>query len=187
MASKKELQTTLKAQYGINLGITSSLTMTECQDLLISLENQESLRKIVNSFSEKTSELGNNNRSLGLRRKKAEEKYSKLKREYDKIEVETQKLEKLKRDLEARKQSLTQETDKLEKEIRVLSSRASDLSSQLTESRKANNILKRENRDLKNINDALKLGFAKAMNNLMSLENSEIRKGIAKLASLIGG
>lgn len=46
---------------------------------------------------------------------------------------------------------------------------------------KANDILKKDNKDLKNIVDAIKLKFTIETKHLLKLENSELKKGLVKL------
>jgi 5-methylcytosine-specific restriction endonuclease McrA len=101
MASKQELQTTLKKQYGINKNISQALDQEDCEQLVATLEKQPSLTKLVQSFIAKNKELGQNNRYYGQLRSKAEQKFKTLKTECNQLE---QKIEILKQ------QTLKQQT-----------------------------------------------------------------------------
>lgn len=203
MLSKSEIQTVLKDKYKINKAITNALQRTECQELLDTLEEGKSvfLQKLIQSFAETNSTLGKNNRILGQQRSRLEKKYKKIEQECQELQGKISDLEIRKNKLKSIETNLSEDNRKIEQEIDELKAQKQELQKRLHTAQKekqeissknkqlidVNGVLKRENRDLKNINDALRLKFAQEMARLMNLENSEIRKGLLKLVHLISG
>jgi chromosome segregation ATPase len=109
MASKDELQNLLKNRYGINKNISQALTLVECQRLLTLLDAEPSAIKLVESFIGKNAWLGNNNRQLGHKRGRAEDRLEKVQAEYTTLKASIQEIETSNQGLIARKQQLEQE------------------------------------------------------------------------------
>jgi chromosome segregation ATPase len=131
MATKDELQNTLKDKYKINKNISQALTREECEQLLELLKLEPSAAKLVQSFVQKNSNLSNNNALYGRMRSQAEAKLSSLQEEYEALETSIQAVESDTTKLEERKQQLEAERGRLESEIQRLSSYNTRLESEL--------------------------------------------------------
>ncbi|MBE9136364.1 hypothetical protein IQ254_03965 [Nodosilinea sp. LEGE 07088] len=188
MPAKRDIQTILKKEYGINKNITQGLSLEDCENLLILLGQNSTIGKFVEVVVEKNGELSQNNRYYGLKRSQAEKKFEQL-------QVENQKLEKSILDLEASNQALVNRRGNLSKEQRELQAQVDQLNiqnrdlslkmQQLTtqndELSEANNQLKRDNKELKNIVDQIRLRLARDTKMLLQYEDSELRKAIIRL------
>ncbi|MDP5016821.1 hypothetical protein FJR11_21075 [Anabaena sp. UHCC 0187] len=188
MASKDQIQTTLKEKYGINKNISQPLDKEECEILLNVLNNEPSAVKLVESFAEKNSSLSKNNRNYGTLRSQAEKKLISLQAEYLELEGSVNTLEESKIILDNRKKQLEEERKKLEIEIKSFSSDNENLKAKVQELNSdneqligVNDQLKKENKALKNIVDEIKLKLAIEIKGMLRLEDSEIRKGLVKL------
>lgn len=188
MPSKSELQTLLKEQYGINKNITQSLSLDDCENLLVTLSNQSSIGKLVESFVEKNSELSQNNRYYGQRRNQVEKKLEQLQSEYRQLEQAVALQEKSNAVLDQRRNILSEEQQTLKEEIkrltnenRRLGSQVQDLTNQKDELVEANDRLKKDNKELKNIVDQIRLRLARDTKMLLQYEDSEIRKAVIRL------
>lgn len=188
MASKDELQTVLKEQFGINKNISDSLSREDCEELLSRLEQDPILVRLVQSYAKKNTDLRQNNAYYGRLRSHAERKLDYLKAEHEKLEQSIQAIEMSKQALEEKRKTLEKEQLLLENEVKRLSQnnqsltfRVQDLTNQNTELIDVNNQLKKENKDLKNIVDQIRLRLAQDMNELLRYEDSEIRKALIRL------
>ncbi len=188
MTSKQELQNTLKEKYGINKNISQSLSQEECERLLFILSTEPSAIKIVDSFVDKNSSLGKNNALFGKMRNQAEKKLETLKSEYYELEQTIQGIETDKLALEEKKKQLEQERFKLESEVKGLATEITTLETKVkklnyenTELFGANQQLQKDNKDLKNLVDRIRLQLAQNTKQLLQYEDSEIRKALVKL------
>ncbi|MBD1913510.1 MULTISPECIES: hypothetical protein [unclassified Leptolyngbya] len=188
MPSKSELQDLLKEKYGINKNISQSLTIEDCEQILGILQNQPSATRLVESFISKNSDLSQKNRNFGALRSQAEKKLEKLQLEYQELEKNIADLELAKESLGDRRQQLLQDHQSLESEInglmaqnQELSSKVTFLSTQNNELVEANLQLKKDNKDLKNVVDQIRLKLAQDINLLLQYEDSEIRKAMIRL------
>jgi chromosome segregation ATPase len=188
MATKDELQNTLKDKYKINKNISQVLTKEECEQLLELLKLEPSTAKLVQSFVQKNSNLSNNNALYGRMRSKAEAKLSSLQEEYEALEASIQAIESDTTKLEERKQQLEAERQQLEAEVQRLASyntrletKVETLASQNTELTGANEQLKKDNKNLKNIVDQIKLQLARDTKALLQYEDNQIRRAVIKL------
>jgi chromosome segregation ATPase len=188
MASKDELQTVLKSKYGINKDISKPLNLEECQRLLDLLDSETGAVKLVESFAQKNTQLGDSSRQHGSRRSSAERKLESVKAEYRELEDSIRQIEASKITLETKKQQLEKEKKTLESQIQHLSSenltmatRVDALASNNNELLEANDQLKKDNKSLKNIVDAIRLRLARDTNELLKYEDNEIRKALIKL------
>jgi chromosome segregation ATPase len=188
VTSKSELQTVLKDQYGINKNLTQALSLEDCENLLILLNNYPSAGKLVESFVGKNNELAQNNRYYGQRRQQAERRLERLQAEYKQTEQAIATLEKENAILKDRWELLSDEQRTLEAQVaqldsynQSLSSRVQTLTSENDQLVQANDQLKRDNKDLKNIVDQIRLRLARDTNMLLQYEDSELRKAIIRL------
>jgi uncharacterized protein (DUF3084 family) len=188
VASKNQLQTVLKENYGINKNLTQSLSLEDCENLLMLLNNYPSAEKLIESFVEKNNELSQNNRYYGQRRSQAEKRLDQLQTEYQKTQQSIAELEKENEALRNRKGSLSNEQKQLEAEIVELTSKNQSLSSKVQtlttkndELIEANDQLKRDNKELKNIVDQIRLRLARDTKMLLQYEDSELRKAMIRL------
>jgi uncharacterized protein (DUF3084 family) len=188
MASKNEFQTVLKEKFGINKNISQPLTKEECQKMLNLLEYEPTIAKLVASYASKNLELGRNNATYGKARNQAERKVEALQTEYLQLEKSIESIEKGKASLEERKKQLEAEQRNLEAEVQNLSSQNQSLVSKvqtlITEKDEltiANTQLKKENKDLKNIVDQIKLRLARDTKALLEYEDSQIRRAMIRL------
>lgn len=190
MASKNELQNTLKEKYGINKNISDSLSQAECLALLSVLNSEPSAAKLAKSYAEKNSGLAKNNAHYGRMRSQAEKKLETTKNEYQKLEASIKSIEADKFNLEMRRKQLEQERAALEAEVQSLASTNNALASKVQglttkndELVEANTQLKKDNKDLKNIVDQIRLRLARDTKLLLQYEDSEIRKVLIRLFS----
>ncbi|PSN14108.1 hypothetical protein C7293_13040 [filamentous cyanobacterium CCT1] len=188
MKSKSQLQTILKEDYGINKNVTQSLSLEDCEKLLILLSNHPSAEKLVESFIEKNNELSRNNRYYGQRRSQAEKKLQQLQAEYQKTQKSIVELEEANKELLNRKGFLSVEQQQLEAQIKTLEAQNQGLSSKVQtltikndELIEANDLLKKDNKDLKNTVDQIRLKLAQDINALLQYEDSELRKAMIRL------
>lgn len=188
MASKDELQTVLKEKFGINKNISQPLTKDECERLLNLLEGEPSAAKLVESYADKNSSLWRNNASYGRARSQAERKLAALQAEHSELEHLIDSIEQAKATLEIQRKRLEEEQRTLEADIQQLSSKNQFLISQVQtlttqndELTIANTQLKKENKDLKNIVDQIRLRLARDTKLLLQYEDSEIRKALIRL------
>ncbi len=188
MALKNQLQTVLKENYGINKNLTQSLSLEDCENLLMLLNNYPSAEKLVESFVEKNNELSQNNRYYGQRRNQAEKKFEALQAEYQQTQKSIAELEKANKALQNRKGSLSVEQQQLETQIEQLAAKNQSLNSKIqtltTENDEligANDQLKRDNKELKNIVDQIRLRLARDTKMLLQYEDSELRKAMIRL------
>lgn len=188
MVSKDDLQTALKEKYGINKNISQALDKTECERLLDLLAAEPIAVKLAKSFTEKNASLGRNNAYYGGLRSQAEKKLEKLKVEYQELEESIAQIETSTVALESRKRQLELEQQQLELEIENLSVRNNSLETKVQklavekeELVEVNDELKKENKALKNIIDEIRLKLTINLKKMLQLEDSEIRKALAKL------
>lgn len=188
MPSKKELQTILKEKYGINKNISQSLATADCEQLLAALKREPSTVKLVESFAEKNTDLGQRNQYFGRLRNNAEKKFEKLQSEYQQFESQITAMEKAKADLIARKEALTKENQvlnadvkRLDAEKKHLAVKTQTLTTHNDELVEANTQLKKDNKDLKNYVDQIRLRLARDTKMLLQYEDSEIRKAMIRL------
>jgi uncharacterized protein (DUF3084 family) len=188
MASKDELQSTLKAKFSINKNISQFLSREECEELLSLLVREPSAVKIVQSYADKNNSLGRNNATYARSSNQAKQKLEALKIEYFQLEESIKSMEDAKETLENRKSVLGEEQRRLEAQIQSLSSEnktlasnAQKLTTQNDELLEANAQLKKENKDLKNIVDQIRLRLARDTKLLLQYEDSEIRKALIRL------
>lgn len=188
MPTKSDLQTVLKTKYGINKNITQALSAKDCESLLLLLQQQPSAIRLVESFIAKNEELGRNNRNFGQQRSQAERKLQSLQVEHHKLEKAIADLEKTNATLGDRKGYLAKEQQELEAKIQRLSARNTELSSKVQrlttqndELVDANAQLKKDNKDLRNIVDQIRLRLARDTKMLLEYEDSEIRKALIRL------
>lgn len=188
MASKAELQTTLKEKFGINKNVSQSLSQKDCEELLDILQQEPSTVKLVESYSTKNSTLGRNNASYSRAHKQAERRLEILQAEYRQLEQSIASIETAKKNLELKKGNLEAEQRELETKVELLVSRnqslgatVQTLTTQNDELSVANTKLKKENKDLKNIVDQIRLRLARDTKELLQYEDSEIRKAVIRL------
>ncbi|MEM9446916.1 MAG: hypothetical protein AAGA75_00100 [Cyanobacteria bacterium P01_E01_bin.6] len=188
MPTKSALQEILKTKYGINKNITQSLSVEDCESLLLLLQKQPITTKLVNSFVAKNIELSRNNRQYGQQRSQAERKLQVLQVEHAQLAKEIAELERSNGGLDKRRGKLSEEQKALEEKIRQLSSsnealanQIQQLSNQNNELTDANEKLKKDNKDLKNIVDQIRLRLARDTKMLLEYEDSEIRKALIRL------
>jgi len=188
VASKNQLQTVLKENYGINKNLTQSLSLEDCENLLMLLNNYPSAEKLVESFVEKNNELSQNNRYYGQRRSQAEKKLEQLQAEYQQNQKSIDELEKANKALQSRKgflsteqQQLKAQAEQLTAENQSLSSKIQTLTTRNDELIEANDQLKRDNKELKNIVDQIRLRLARDTKMLLQYEDSELRKAMIRL------
>jgi chromosome segregation ATPase len=162
--------------------------LTECERLLELLDRESGAVKLVESFAQKNSMLGSNNRNHGNRRELAERKFRSLETEYRELESSIQQLEASKLTLESKKQQLEQEKARLEFEIQDLASenlslttKVDDLAATNDELLVANDQLKKDNKSLKNVVDAIRLRLARDTNELLKYEDNELRKALIRM------
>lgn len=188
MPTKSNLQTILKDKYGINKNITAPLSVEDCEALLRVLQNQPSAVRLVESFTERNTELGNKNRYFGQQRSQAERRFQSLQEDHARLQKDIAELEQANAKLGGRKGMLSDEQHELKSQIQQLSERNQELSSkvqhlttrndQLVD---ANENLMKDNKDLKNIVDQIRLRLARDTKMLLEYEDSEIRKALIRL------
>jgi chromosome segregation ATPase len=188
MKSKDELQTQLKTLYGINKNVSESLSRDDCATLIETLSEDPSVGKLIAAYADKNATLGKNNATYGRARSQAEQKLQTLQTEYDELEASIAALESTNQSLATRKQQLESDRQALSTEIQKITIEKQKLGTQVTrlnvltnELTDANDQLKKDNKDLKNMIDAIRLKFTKEIKQLLSYEDSEIRKALVKL------
>jgi DNA repair exonuclease SbcCD ATPase subunit len=188
MASKDELQSSLKERFSINKNISQPLTKEECERLIKLLESEPSAVKLVDSYASKNSTLGHNNSSYARARNQAERKFEALQTEYLQLEKSIESIELAKINLENKKKLLEEEQRKLKDEVgnltsnnQLLVSKVQTLTTQNDEIADANAKLMKENRDLNNIVNQIKLRLARDTKALLQYEDNEIRKALIRL------
>ena len=188
MASKADLQTKLKDLYKVNKNISETLTRDECEAMLLLLAENPSAIKIVEAFVNKNSSLGKNNMVLGGQRSRAERRFETLQSEYDALEVSiadlestTNALNQRKLQLEADRSALSKEIEQIGTQNKALSEKVGTLNVLTDELTDANDQLKKENKALKNLVDAIRLRLAKDVKQLLNYDDSEIRKALIKV------
>ncbi|MGD1949275.1 MAG: hypothetical protein ACFB14_06475 [Leptolyngbyaceae cyanobacterium] len=188
MHSKKELQTILKEKYGINKNISQSLATEDCQQVLAILQREPSTIKLVESFAEKNTDLGQRNQYFGRLRNNAEKKLQKLQSEYQQLENQIASMEQAKIGLIDRKEIITKETQVLEADIKrlsaekkILAGKVQTLTTHNDELVEANMQLKKDNKELKNVVDQIRLRLARDTKMLLQYEDSEIRKALIRM------
>jgi hypothetical protein len=70
----KELKHYLKDTYKINFNVSDNLSVSEKQEVIEIIENNEAIQKLVLAFVSVNQKLGNNNRMFGKQRSSAEKK-----------------------------------------------------------------------------------------------------------------
>lgn len=244
MPSKKELQSILREQYGINKNVSQALATEDCEQLLTTLQRDPSAARLVDAFAEKNADLGKRNQYFGRMRSNAEGKLQASEESYQQLETQVaqverakvdaerrlqaseknyqqlsarsaqmeqakveaerklqalqvdyrqlssqvSKMEQVKLGLEDRKSVITGETKTLEAEIgrlqsekQNLTSRVQTLTTQNDELSDANVQLKKDNKDLKNLVDQIRLRLARDTKALLQYEDNEIRKAMIRL------
>lgn len=159
MATKKQLQDTLKEQYGINKNISQEMSLQACEQLLGLMERESSISELVASFTDKNTELSNNNRRYGQLRKQAEQELSKTKSEYERLQELIGKPD--------------PDDDPDEKQAA--------LQKQIDDLTEVNQELKKDNKALKNSIDKIRLRLALNLRQVMQSQDSELRQAIARL------
>ena len=187
-APKEELQTILKEKYGINKNISQSLAAEECEQLMITLQREVSMVKIVQSFVEKNTNLERRNQHFGLLRINTEKKLQKLQSEYQQLKIQINSMEKSEAGLSDQTQVVTAETTALQTDVKRLSTEKQFLSNKIQtlithndELVEANTQLKKDNKELKNVVDQIRLRLARDVKMLLQYEDSEIRKALIRL------
>ncbi len=181
MASKKDLQTQLQDLYKINKNISGPLTRDECEALLLLLAVNPSVTKIVEIFADKNTSLGKNNALFGGQRWRAERQFKTLQLEFNALKDRKSSTNPLNPQLEADRQVLSIEMDKIAAQNKALDEKVKKLSALTDTLTDANEQLKKENKALKNIVDAIRLRLAKDVKQLLNYDDSEIRKALVKV------
>lgn len=188
MATKKQLQETLKQQYGINKNISQELSTDNCERLLALMDQEPSILELVASFADKNVELGKNNQRFGQQRSQAERQLKKAKAEYEKLQQSVAEAESRNDGLREKRGDLDKEQAALQQRINALQARNQQLSGTVQTLEKkteelsdVNEVLKKDNKALKNLVDQIRLKLAIDIKQLMRYEDSEIRKAAARL------
>ncbi|MBD1862486.1 MULTISPECIES: hypothetical protein [Trichocoleus] len=188
MVSKDELQSNLKEKFDINKNISQALTKEECERLFELLCNEPTAVKLVGSYAEKNSSLGHNNASYARARNQVQRKFEVLQAEHLQLEKSIESIEAAKATLENKKRILEEEQKQLEAEVQGLSLTnqslnfdVQTLTNQNDELIVANTQLKKENKDLKNIVDQIRLRLARDTKMLLQYEDSEVKKAVIRL------
>lgn len=183
MPTKHDLQDILKNKHAINKNISQSLSAEECEELLTLLQSKHSAIKLVKSFIAKNEELSQNNRHLGNQRAQAQRKREKLVKEIAELEKSIGIRGEHKEQLLKKQQELDKKITELSAKNQELSCKVQTLTTNNDELIDANEILKRDNRDLKNIIDQIRLRLARDIQMLLEYEDSEIRRALIRLFS----
>lgn len=186
--SKSELQTILKDKYKINKNISEELTADECRQLLSMLsQGNVSLEKILAAYADKNSALGKNNALYGRQRSNAEKKAIQLQQKYEELQQNISQLGNRKTAVSSEQQRLVEQVKTLEEQKLKLSSEVRQLDVRNNELAKINFELKKDNKHLKNLVDSIRLNLSKDFKDILTSDNSEIKKALAKLyKSLLG-
>ena len=143
----------------------------------------------LNSLQANYQELEKSIQSLELANQNLEGKKQNLETEKQELEAEIQSLSVNNRDkLAAEKKKLEAEREKLEKNIQALSLNNQELNKKVEKLNTrneelfgANQQLMKDNKDLKNIVDAIRLRLAQNIDELLEYEDSQIRKALVRL------
>ena len=181
MASKADLQTQLKDLYKINKNISESLTRDQCEAMLLLLAENSSAVKIVEAFADKNSDLQKNNAALGTQRSWAERRFKTLQLEFNALKDRKSSTNSINPQLEADRQALSIEMNQITTQNKALDEKVRKLSVLTDTLTDANDQLKKENKALKNIVDAIRLKLAKDVGQLLNYDDSEIRKALVKV------
>jgi chromosome segregation ATPase len=186
--SKNELQTILKDEYKINKNISGELTADECQQLVSMLsQGNVGLEKILAAYADKNCNLSKNNAFHGRQRSSAEKKATQLQKECEELQITISRLGDRKIILSLEYQRLMEQIETLENQKIQLDSKVKHLDSSNNELTKVNYELKKDNKRLKNLVDAIRLNLSKSVKGILSSDDSEIKKALAKLyKSLLG-
>lgn len=188
MATKAELQTILKEKYGVNKNISQELSRESCERLVAILAQESSVTELVQTYGQKNSSLSQNNAYFGRMKSQAEKKLETLKTDYQNLETSIATLETAKTSLETKKRQLEREQATLNLEIKTLSSENESLAGQVgnlttrnNELTVANDQLMKDNKDLKNTVDKIRLRLARDVKMLLKYEDNELRKALIRL------
>ena len=188
MATKKQLQDTLKLQYGINKNISQELSPENCERLLALMEQEPSLPELVASYADKNIELGKNNQRFGQQRSQAERQLKKAKAEYEQLQQSVAEAESRNNglrekygDLVKEQATLQQRINNLQAQNQQLDGTVQTLEKKTEELSDVNEVLKKDNKALKNLVDQIRLKLAIDIKQLMRYEDSELRKAAARL------
>lgn len=181
MASKADLQTELSNLHKINKNISESLTCDQCEAMLVLLAENPSAVKIIETLVNKNMSLGNNNRTLGGQRARAEKRFEALQLEFNALKERKSSASLPNPQLEADLKALSIEMDKIGTQNKALDEKVKKLSTLTDTLTDANDQLKKENKALKNIVDAIRLRLAKDVRQLLNYDDSEIRKALVKV------
>jgi regulator of replication initiation timing len=196
MAVKAELQNILKERYGINKNISQPLSSLECQQLITLLSSETGVAKVVESFIDKNKELTTKNQQLGKRVVKAEKEVD---FEQERVEVLKNELKLARMELQNRQggvnpiQDLSQESS-IENGVPMLTERLKMLEREMTvltsDNKKlveVNDDLKKDNNEMKNIVDAIRLRFSLEVEQVLKSDNSGIRRAITQMYKSVLG
>ncbi len=188
MATKKQLQDSLKLQYGINKNISQELSTENCERLLALMDQEPSILELVASFADKNIELGKNNQRFGQQRSQAERQLKKAKAEYEQLQKSVAEAESRNNGLRVKRGDLDKEQAALQQRINDLQAQNQQLSGTVQTLEKktealsdVNEVLKKDNKALKNLVDQIRLKLAIDIKQLMRYEDSELRKAAARL------
>lgn len=199
--TKQELQGILKDRYGINKEISKSLSVDECRCFITLLSSDASAIKIVNALIAKNRELAVNNQQLGRRySKELEKKEEELKKEKEKAQLLQNELQLARMENNGQNGTANQENNPsqgrgiLENRIATLAAQAEALEKQMTslagDNQKlveVNDDLKKDNRDMKNIVDAIRLRFSLEIEQIMEQDDAQLRQAILKMYQSVLG
>jgi regulator of replication initiation timing len=203
MAVKAELQDILKERYGINKNISQPLSPLECQQLITLLSSETGVAKVVESFIDKNKELTTKNQQLGKRVVKAEKGVAV---EKGKVEFEQERVEVLKNELKLARMELqnrqggvnpiqdSSQESSIENGVPMLTERLKMLEREMTvltsDNKKlveVNDDLKKDNNEMKNIVDAIRLRFSLEVEQVLKSDNSGIRRAITQMYKSVLG
>jgi chromosome segregation ATPase len=194
-STKAAVQEVLKDKYQINKNISQNLTAEECRQLLVLLSNGNTgLEKLLTAYAGKNFDLGKNNAFYGRQRASAEKKVEELQQEYQELQNRIKAIEDKKVVLVGRKQLLENETSELEQQISKLQADNQSLTTKVEKLdadkillTKVNHELKKDNKQLKNLVDAIRLNLSRNVKGILGKEDGELRKALAKLYKSILG
>jgi predicted nucleic acid-binding Zn-ribbon protein len=196
MAVKAELQNILKERYGINKNISKPLSVVECQQLITLLSSETGVAKVIESFIDKNEELANTSRKLGKRNVKLAKE----------IEVEQEKATVLQNELKLARMELQNrqggvspipnpsEASSIDNQVPILTDRLKMLEREMntlaSDNKKlveVNDELKKDNNEMKNIVDAIRLRFSLEVEQVLKSDNNGIRKAIIQMYKSVLG
>jgi predicted nucleic acid-binding Zn-ribbon protein len=193
MAVKAELQDILKERYGINKNISQPLSPLECQQLITLLSSETGVAKVVESFIDKNKELTTKNQQLVAVEK------GKVEFEQERVEVLKNELKLARMELQNRQgginpiQDSSQESS-IENGVPMLTERLKILEREMTvltsDNKKlveVNDDLKKDNNEMKNIVDAIRLRFSLEVEQVLKSDNSGIRRAITQMYKSVLG